>query len=192
MKLSLARLMPLMLVLALALISLWLERAVNRETTHPSTRRHDPDYIVSRFTLTAFDASGHAESSVAAEQMSHFPDNNTTEIIGPRVVRSRTNRPEITVSARRGVMSHDGGDIFLYDDVKLVKSAGAGYPQGTIETSYMYFDRARSFASTDRAVRFHEPGRTLSGRGMEYDGALHRFVLKNEVRGSFDKGKNRS
>jgi len=191
MKLALARLMPLMFVLVLALISLWLERAVNRETAHPSLRRHDPDYIVSRFTLTAFDAKGRIESSVAAEKMSHFPDSDTTEILQPKVVRSREDRPAVTVSARRGVMSRDGADIFLYDDVVLVRAAGAGSPQGTIETSYMYFDRARPFARTDRTIRFYEPGRTLSGRGMEYDGALHQFILKSEVRGSFDKGKNR-
>lgn len=192
MNASLARLMPLMFVLALALISLWLERAVNREISHPSTHRHDPDYVVSRFTLTSFDARGHTESSVSAERMSHFPDSDTTEILGPRVVRSSGNRPAITVSAKRGVMSRDGLDIFLYDDVLLVRAAGDGYPQGTIETTYLYFNRTRSFASTDREIRFHQAGRTLSGRGMEYDGIVHRFVLKSDVRGSFNQGKHRS
>src|SRR5688500_18410955 len=47
MRLTTTRLFPLGLMLALALLTFYLERAVREEESQPARRRHDPDYIVS-------------------------------------------------------------------------------------------------------------------------------------------------
>ena len=52
MTLSSTRLFPLVLMLALALVTFWLERTVREEPAHPSLRRHDPDYLVEQFVVT--------------------------------------------------------------------------------------------------------------------------------------------
>ena len=103
MKLSATRLFPLLLMLALAGLTFWLERTVREEEgMHPSLRRHDPDYIVDNLTHTRFNAQGAVESTLAAAKMLHYPDDDSTDLVAPRVVQTKPNEPRVTVTADRG------------------------------------------------------------------------------------------
>ena len=67
MRLSSTRLFPLLLMLALAALTFWLERTVREEEgVHPSLRRHDPDFVVDKLLHTRFNAEGSVESTLAA------------------------------------------------------------------------------------------------------------------------------
>ena len=185
MKLAAARLFPLTLMLALALLTFWLERAVREEQVHPSLRRHDPDYIVENFRVVNHDQSGAVESTLSARKMLHYPDDDSTELALPRVVNSRRDRPRTDISAARGALSQDGEEVFLYDNVLLTREATDARPELRVETSALHYVRGRSLARTDREVRVIEDGRTLSGRGREYDLEVERMALHERVRGRF-------
>ena len=112
MKLSATRLFPLLLMLALAGLTFWLERTVREEEgVHPSLRRHDPDYIVDNLTHTRFNAQGVAESTLAAAKMLHYPDDDSTDLVAPRLVQTKPNEPRMTVTADRGALSQDGEEV---------------------------------------------------------------------------------
>ena len=122
MKLSTTRLFPLLLMLALAALTFWLERTVREEEgAHPSLRRHDPDYIVDNLMHTRYNALGAVESTLAAAKMLHYPDDDSTDLIAPRVVQTKTAEPRVTVTADRGTLSQDGEEVFLYGNVLLVR-----------------------------------------------------------------------
>ena len=78
MRFSTNRMFPLALMLALALLTFWLERTVREEQPHPSMRRHDPDYLVEQFVLTKYNAAGILESTLTAAKMVHYPDDDST------------------------------------------------------------------------------------------------------------------
>ncbi|MGH8721571.1 MAG: LPS export ABC transporter periplasmic protein LptC, partial [Burkholderiales bacterium] len=78
MRLSATRLFPLVLMLALALLSFWLERAARQEPAPSVLERHDPDYSVEQFTITDFSRAGAPESTLSAAKMVHYPDDDTT------------------------------------------------------------------------------------------------------------------
>jgi len=186
MRLPATRLFPLGLMLVLAALTFYLDRAVNEEDTHPALRRHDPDYLVINFTTTSYNGAGMAESTLSAAKMVHFPDDDTTELTDPRVVQTKAEQPKVTVSADRGKLSRDGEDIFLYDNVVLHREAGAGKGPATLTTDYLQVARDRSIARTDRPVKISEEGRTLSGRGMEYSNETRHFTLQSDVRARFE------
>src|SRR5947209_13874424 len=86
---STTRLFPLALMLALALLTLWLDHQVRVEgSEHPSYRRHDPDYMVMNFTTTTYSQDGHAETTLSAAELQHYPDDDSTELTSPRVVQA--------------------------------------------------------------------------------------------------------
>lgn len=190
MNLSVTRLFPLLLLLALALLTFWLERAVREEQSHPSLRRHDPDYLVHNFTLTTYDRGGVPESTLAAAKMVHYPDDDSTELLAPRVVQTKPSEPLMTLSADRGTLSQDGEEVFLYDNVLLVRAPGDGRPETRMATSFLHVVREKSLVRTDREVSITEEGRVLSGRGMEYDNESRRLLLRAQVRGRFDPKKS--
>jgi lipopolysaccharide export system protein LptC len=185
MRLSATRLFPLLLLFALALLSFWLERTLREEQKPPSLRRHDPDFLVENFKLSKFNAAGTLESTLAAAKMVHYPDDDSTELLAPRIVQSKPGEPRLTLSADRGTLSHDGEEVFLYGDVQLVREGGAGHAEARVRTSFLHLVSGKSLVRTDREVTIAEPERLLSARGMEYRNDTRQLFLRDQVRGRF-------
>jgi lipopolysaccharide export system protein LptC len=188
-KLTTTRVFPLALMLSLALLTFYLERMVREEDTTPAKRRHDPDYVITNFTATTFDAEGKPLSVLSAARMLHFPDDDTTELHAPRMVQTKPKEPRMTVSAERGAVSANGEEIFLYDNVVLVREADDERPEARLTTSFLHVLRERSLVRTDREVMIVEDTRSLSGRGMEYNSESRVFTLMADVRGRFEPKK---
>jgi len=187
---STTRLFPLALMLALGLLTLWLDHQVRVEGgEHPSLRRHDPDYLVVNFTTTTYNRDGKAETVLSAAQMQHYPDDDSTELTGPRVMQEKPAQPRFTVQADRGKVSREGDEIFLYDNVVLVREADGTRPEARMMTSFLHILRDLSLVRTDREVRFEEPGRWLTGKGMEYFNATRELFLRDDVHGYYEPGK---
>lgn len=190
MKFSSARLFPLLLMLALAGLTFWLERTVREEEgIHPSLRRHDPDYILDNLRHTRYNAAGAVESTLAAAKMLHYPDDDTTDLVAPRLVQTKPDEPRMTVTADRGAVSEDGEEVFLYDNVLLVRDGGSERPETRMRTSFLHFARGGSVISTDREVVISEDERVLSGRGMEYRNDSQELFLRERVRGRYEAKK---
>jgi lipopolysaccharide export system protein LptC len=178
---------PLMLMLALAALSLWLERTVRDEDAlHPSLRRHDPDYIIDGMVHTRYNAEGQVESTLVAAKMIHYPDDDTTELLAPRMVQTKPNEPRMTVTAERGTLSQDGEEIFLYDNVLLVRDGSADRSETRIRSSFMHVIQAHSVVRSDRDVLITEEDRALAGRGMEYHNDSRALFLRERVRGRIE------
>jgi lipopolysaccharide export system protein LptC len=177
-----------MLLLALAGATLWLERAVrDEEQLHPSLRRHDPDFVIDNIKVVRFGPGGRPESTLVATRMVHFPDDDSTELLAPRVVQTRADEPRITVSADRGALSRDGDEVFLYDNVQLVREAARDHAAMQVQTSFLHVVRPRSVVRTDREVQIIGGGRELSGRGMEYHNDSVQLFLRERVRARFTR-----
>jgi lipopolysaccharide export system protein LptC len=177
-------------MLALAGLTFWLELiARDEERLNPQPRRHDPDYVVDKLAHTRFNAQGVAESTLAAAKMLHYPDDDSTDLVAPRLVQSRANQARVTVTADRATLSQDGEELFLYDNVLVVREARAGQPETRMRTSYLQMARAQSVLRTDREVVIVEADRVLSGRGMEYNNDSGQFYLRERVRGRYRPAK---
>ena len=187
MRLSTTRMFPLLLMLALAGLTFWLERTVREEEgAHPSQRRHDPDYVVDNLTHTRFDLQGKVESTLTAAKMLHYPDDDSTDLVAPRVVQTKPNEPRVTLTADRGTLSQDGEEVFLYGNVLVVREAGPERSETRMRTSFMHVVQAHSVFRTDRDVVITEENRELSGRGMEYHNDTKELFLRERVRGRFE------
>jgi len=185
-RFSTTRLFPLGLMLALAMLTFYLERTVREDDSPAAARRHDPDYYVTNFTTTTYNADGAAETAMSAERMVHYPDDDTTELFAPRVVQSKPNEPRYTVRAERGQLSRDGDEVFLYDNVVLVREASTHAPEARMTTEFLHVLRDRSLVRTDKAVTIVEGSRSLQGRGMEYNNLSRELVLRHDVTARFN------
>jgi len=185
-RFSTTRLFPLGLMLALALLTFYLERAVREDETPTAARRHDPDYYVVNFTTTTYNPDGAAETRMSAERMVHYPDDDTTELVEPRVLQSKPNEPRYSVRAERGQLSRDGDEVFLYGGVLLVREASEHGPEARMTTEFLHVLRDRSLVRTDKEVKIVEGSRSLQGRGMEYNNLSRELVLRHDVTARFN------
>jgi lipopolysaccharide export system protein LptC len=181
---------PLLLMLALAGLTFWLERTVREEEgVHPSLRRHDPDYVVDNLTHTRFNMQGVVESTLTAAKMLHYPDDDSTDLLAPHFVQTKPNEPRVTLTADRGALSQDGEEVFLYDNVLIVREGGPDRSETRMRTSFMHVVQAQSVFQTDRDIVITEDDREISGRGMEYHNDSKEMFLRDRVRGRFDPKK---
>jgi len=189
-RIRVSNLLPLLLVLFLAALTLWLRVAVETPAGGDSGhRRHDPDAIVDNFTVTRLDEQGRAQYSLDARQMIHFADDDSTELSAPRFVR-HGDGPAVTITADRGTVSHAGDEAFLHGNVLVVRAATPAQSELRIRTNYLHVLAEKNIARTNEAVTITEGKSVLAGIGMEYDRQENRLELHSHVRGTFDRSRN--
>jgi lipopolysaccharide export system protein LptC len=183
-------LFPLLLILALAAASLWLERAVQAPERDKSGKmRHDPDFIAEDFGITKMDAAGKPEYILSAERMLHYPDDETTSVLAPRLIQRHGDANPVVIRAERGVIAKSGDEASFYGSVVVVREAGRGQSELRVQTEYLQVVPERDLARTDKPVIITEGGSRLSGVGMEFNNRTRQFALQSQVRGTFDAGK---
>ncbi|MFZ3087682.1 MAG: LPS export ABC transporter periplasmic protein LptC, partial [Methylotenera sp.] len=70
---------PLVLLMLLALLTFWINKTVQPQAPKlDGSSRHDPDYIMSNFVTTQTDINGDLRYKLAAIEMRHFPDDDST------------------------------------------------------------------------------------------------------------------
>jgi lipopolysaccharide export system protein LptC len=183
-------LFPLLLILALAAGSLWLERAVQAPERDASGKsRHDPDFIAEDFGIVKMSASGKPEYTLFAERMLHYPDDESTSVVAPRLVQRHGEATPIVIRADRGRVSKNGDEASFYGNVVVVREAGRGQNELRVRTEYLQVLPDRDLARTDSQVVITEGRSRLVGTGMELNNKTRQFALRSQVRGTFDAGK---
>jgi lipopolysaccharide export system protein LptC len=183
-------LFPLLLILALAAASLWLERAVQApERDRSGKSRHDPDFIAEDFGIVKMNTAGKPEYTLSAERMLHYPDDGSTSVVAPRLVQRHDKAMPIVIRADSGLVSKNGEEASFSGNVVVVREAGKGQNELRVQTEYLQVLPDRDLARTDRPVVISEGRSRLAGTGMELNNKTRQFTLRSQVRGSFDAGK---
>ena len=183
-------LFPLLLMLALAAASLWLERSIQApERDNSGKTRHDPDFVAEEFGIIKIGATGKREYTLSAERMLHYPDDESTSIVAPRLVQRPDDATPIVIRADRGLVSKNGDEASFYGNVVVVRAAGQGRSELRVQTEYLQIVPERDLARTDKPVIITEGRSRLSGVGMEFNNKTRQFALQSRVRGTFDAGK---
>jgi len=180
---------PLALLLLLALLTFWINRSVQPSAPKlDGSSRHDPDYIMSNFVTTQTDINGDLRYKLAAVEMRHFPDNDSTELQRPRYTQFAVGKPYTEVQGLRGFVSTDGEEVKLLDDVKVTRQAYAGKGEMTVETDYLNIRPNDELVTTDRPVIIRQAPKTvIYATGMIYEKKQHTVTLLHKVRAHYEK-----
>lgn len=185
-----SHLFPLLLMLALAAATLWLERAVQAPERDQSGKlRHDPDFIAEDFGITKMGLNGKPEYSLSAARMLHYPDDQSTDIAEPRLIQRHVDAPPVVIRADRGLLSRNGEVASFFGNVVVVREASRERAELRMQTEYLQIVPDRDLARTDKPVVITEDGSRLSGVGMEFNNKTRQFTLLSQVRGRFDARK---
>lgn len=185
-----SHLFPLLLMLALAAASLWLERTVQAPEHDQSGKlRHDPDFIAEDFGITKMGLNGKPEYSLSAASMLHYPDDQSTDIAEPRLIQRHDDAPPVVIRADRGQLSKNGEVASFFGNVVVVREASRDRAELRVQTEYLQIVPDSDLARTDKPVVITEDGSRLAGVGMEFNNKTRQFALLSQVRGRFDAGK---
>lgn len=180
---------PLILLSLLALLTYWISNAV--QPTPPKldgSSRHDPDYIVSNFITTQADVYGDLRYKLAAAEMKHFPDDDTTNLQRPHYTQFALNKPYTKVEALSGIVSSNGETIQLTDNVKITRQAFAGKGEMTIETDTLNIQPDKDLVTTQSPVVIRQAPKTIiHATGMIYEKKIRTVTLLHQVRAHYER-----
>jgi len=98
------RLIIVIFLMVTALGSAWLLNVVSQQRPGSGQENlHEPDYYMEDFTTLTMRQDGTPKSSLYAVHMDHFPDNDTSELLQPKMELYRTARLPMYVSADKGM-----------------------------------------------------------------------------------------
>lgn len=183
MRFSSQSLFPTIMLALLAALTFWLEQATRTENGDDGKHRHDPDFIVQNYAAKQLGADGALKHLLTGSKMMHFPDDESTEVTEPRLTYFGGPRP-MHLQARTGLITKDGKQITLKDDVRGWREASSNAPEMAITTSTLIAYPDYDIARTDDKVTITQGKSVLTGVGLELDNRLHVLSLLSQVRGS--------
>jgi lipopolysaccharide export system protein LptC len=143
---------------------------------------------MSNFVTTQTDINGALRYKLAATEMKHFPDDDTTELQRPRYTQFAIDKPYTQVEGLHGYMSSNGEKVELFDNVKVTRQAFAGKGEMTVETSYLSILPNTEIVSTDRPVVIRQAPKTvIHATGMLYEKKKNTVSLLHKVRAHYER-----
>ena len=175
---------PLVLALLLALITFWINLTVEQQGPKiDGSDRHDPDYTMNNFVNTQTDASGKLRYVLAATEMVHYPDNDSTVLQRPRFTQYTIDKPYTRIEGLRGYVSSNGEQVELVDNVKVTRQAFDGKGEMQISTEKLVILPNQDIAKTDAPVVITQAPKTvIHATGMVYDKKHQTVQLLNRVK----------
>ena len=180
---------PLMLAILLALLTLWISQTVEQQGPKiDGSNRHDPDYTMNNFVTTQTDATGRLSYILAATEMRHFPDDDSTVLQRPRFTQYTVDKPYTQIEGLRGYISSNGEEVQLVDNVKVVRQAFEGKGEMQVLTEKLLIYPKKDLVKTDAPVRITQAPKTvITGTGMIYDKKAQTVTLLNRVNVHYER-----
>jgi lipopolysaccharide export system protein LptC len=173
-------LLPLLLLLG---ATYWLNMQVHPLPQEPdSNKRHDPDLIVSKLVATTLDEQGVPHFILSAQKMVHYPDDDSTHLDQPQLSTLYPDQPPVYTSARQGEISSKGKDVFLHDEVRLVRAASTTQSEMTLTTTYLHAVPDLGLMDTDRPVTMMDAHNVIHAVGMTFDNKTRILKLLAQVK----------
>ncbi len=175
--------LPLLPLLGLLGATYWLNQQVQPESAkQDSNKRHDPDAIIENFSAIKLDKQGMPHFMMTARKMQHYPDDDSTMLEVPRLTALSVDHPATHAIAKRGIISSKGDEVFLHDDVGVLREADAQQDELTLQTEYLHIIPDQDMADTDRAVTIVNSHNTVHAIGLKMDGKARTLKLLSQVR----------
>ncbi len=186
----LSNLFPLVLLVLLAALSYWLDRAAQSPFTSPQKPlSHAADYSADKLLATRMDLNGSIRDTLYAVKMVHFADDDSTELEQPRFITHGQGAPLGITSKHARVSSH-GGHLYFRGEVRITRAPPEGNNTLTVTTEYLHVMPDDHIAKTDHAVTLREPRLTLSASGMELNTETRVLKLTGGVKGVYHDAKS--
>ena len=176
-----------------ALASAWfLNHLTSSESKSGSMAYHVPDYYMEDFTTLTMKQDGTPKNKLSANYMAHYPDDDTTELLKPKLEIFRLDQPSLYMSADKGWIAADNEVILLTGDVELWEEDESGVRTLQVNTSKAHVLLNQEYAETDQYVKIILNKNITTGIGMRAYFKDSRLEVLNNVRTTIQPNQNKN
>jgi lipopolysaccharide export system protein LptC len=176
-------LFPLTVLGLLALVTFWIDHTVQPPVIKPDgSKRHDPDYVLNNFNTVKTGINGSVQYILAATEMTHYPDDDSTTLERPRLTQYSIDKPYTQVESLHGNVSSNGEIIEFINNVKVLRQGFKDRGEMTVMTEYLKVFPKTEISTSDKFVVIKQsPSTELSGTGMIYNKKENTLTLLKRV-----------
>lgn len=177
---------PVVVAVALAGLTLWLKQAVELPVERRDGKlRHDPDSIVEGLRAATFDPLGRPLHYLDADRLVHYPDDDSSHLVRPRVRYTPNDQPEMRAEAESGLMLGKQKEVRLFDRVRVVRLDSPGSPGWIATMQELTAFPDQGTVSSSSPFVFTQGAAHIEGIGFAADQNVRTITLNSRVRGVF-------
>ena len=172
-----------------ALASFWLkEEVINEYKNFTIGKNSGPSFFLKDFDSTKTDEDGNLQSSLQADYMKHFKEEDKTSLFKPLYTKYKNKKKHSTIYSDVGEISDKGEEIILKENAILIR-----LPTKTKKTLKLYTHELNIYSELDivtsqKAVKMiQEPNIEIDGVGMKYDNKDGILKLLSNVKVRYEK-----
>lgn len=189
MRIRVDKWLVVLIVAGLVSLSWWMpveQGPVSRLVTAPE-KRHIFDYYLDDFDLTTMNAAGRPRYYLQAQGMSHYADDDISELAQPQLTVYRDKAAPWVIRSREARVAAGGESVLLQGDVKVERPTQDRRGRLEIDTSALRVVPAKEYAETDQPVLIVTDFGETRAIGMQADLKQQQLQLLAQVRGDYAK-----
>lgn len=144
---------------------------------------HLPDIIITDLNITQFNAQGNMANHFYTPELTHFPYNNLSQFIEPRIIvysQASSEQPWL-IQANQGESEQGSKIITLSEHVHMHQQGNGTEKEKTILTDEITYYADTDTATTQDIIYFSEPGLHVKSQGMTANLKEQRIHLLQQV-----------
>jgi lipopolysaccharide export system protein LptC len=177
---------PLLVLVVLAGVTLWLDHIVQPPAGPRATASGEPDYIVDGLSAMRMDHDGRVKHTLRAQKMTHYPEDDLTLLVEPKLVTFTEGRSPVTVTSRLARVSGNGENVYFEDGVRVVRAPHGNRTELVVETNYLHVIPDANIAKTDKPVTIRDATGVVVATGLELNSETRVLKLQGRVKGTYD------
>jgi len=173
---------PLLLTLVAGL-SWWI---LSLQKTPPSHQNSPigPDYYLEEFSSVSMDAKGFPKEKLEAMRLTHFPIDDHTELLLPRITVTRSKDTQYVVLANKGTLLSGTNTLRLQGKVEIQRYTRSKR-SAQMFTEELWIQSNANLAYTDMPVKLVDALGVVNAIGFVADLENNRLELLHQVRGTY-------
>ena len=182
MRATTEHLYPIVVLLALAGATLWLERSTREPDQAVQALNPDaPDFVAEGAQIVSFDAAGKKHYALLAERIAHYPVTDTTRLEQPSLSLNE-GKQHIQVTAESGEARRQGDEIFLRGNVRVSRQLEHESEPLTLAAETLTIWPETQRAQSDQPVVITQGATAAKGNTFRADSLFGLLELEGAVR----------
>lgn len=167
-------------------LSYWIAQrhlSPEQSTAVSPLRSRRPDAFANQVSITMLAPNGAAQYQMHAVKILHYEDDGRTEVHQPALRAFTPGQPDVTSTAKRGVINNRGSIIDLYKAARVMRAASRSEPEMEARSEHfrVFIDENR--VQTDQPVQLRRGVSVVTANGMRYNHITRLIHLEGQVRG---------
>jgi lipopolysaccharide export system protein LptC len=143
---------------------------------------HEPDYYIEDMVRNTLDETGALKNVLYADLVTHYPDDDSTELSRPRMEIYNGNSEPWYVVAENGWVGSGSEVVLLHGEVEIWRQDEAGRREFEVITSELRVLPKEQYAETDDPATITSETTVTKTIGMRANFAHDRLELLQQVR----------